>query len=151
MIFKIRKATYKDSDVLDSLFAKLIENEQIYDDNIKDNLTMKGFFSKRINEEENIILVVEDNDNIVGYIYGYIRADNKIKKELEAYIESLFIINEYRNQGLATNLINKFIEEAKKLNTKYIFIENKKDNIVAKKLYDKLNFNNFIEHRRKEI
>lgn len=151
MIFKIRKATYKDSDVLDSLFAKLIENEQIYDDNIKDNLTMKGFFSKRINEEENIILVVEDNDNIVGYIYGYIRADNKIKKELEAYIESLFIIKEYRNQGLATNLINKFIEEAKKLNTKYIFIENKKDNIVAKKLYDKLNFNNFIEHRRKEI
>lgn len=151
MIFKIRKATYKDSDVLDSLFAKLIENEQIYDDNIKDNLTMKCFFSKRINEEENIILVVEDNDNIVGYIYGYIRADNKIKKELEAYIESLFIIKEYRNQGLATNLINKFIEEAKKLNTKYIFIENKKDNIVAKKLYDKLNFNNFIEHRRKEI
>lgn len=80
MIFKIRKATYKDSDVLDSLFAKLIENEQIYDDNIQDNLTMKGFFSKRINEEGNIILVVEDNDNIVGYIYGYIRADNKIKK-----------------------------------------------------------------------
>lgn len=151
MIFKIRKAAYKDSDVLDSLFAKLIENEQIYDDNIKDNLTMKGFFSKRINEEENIILVVEDNDSIVGYIYGYIRADNKIKKELEAYIESLFIIKEYRNQGLATSLINKFIEEAKKLNTKYIFIENKKDNIVAKKLYDKLNFNNFIEHRRKEI
>ena len=122
----IRKAMKEDANILNSLFAKLIENERkYYDENIKENLTMNGFFEKRIDEGNEIIFVAEEKSKILGYIYGYINVDNKIKKELEANIDSLFVIEEQRNKKIGTNLINKFIEEVKNKNCKYILIDNK--------------------------
>lgn len=150
-LFIIEKASDNECSILDNLFAMLLISDKEYDCNIKDGLTMNGFFSKRIKDEDSIILVAKIDNNIVGYIYGYIRSDNKIKKELESYIESLFIIEEYRNKGIGTTLINKFIDECKSKNVKYIFIENKEKNESAKFLYNRLGFQIFIETRRKEI
>lgn len=151
MKYQIREAFDNDNLILDNLFAKLIETDREYDSNVKVDLTMKGFFKNRISDIDSIVLVAYIDEQVIGYIYGYVRSDNKIKIELEAYIESLFVIEEYRNQGVATSLINKFIEESKKRNVNYLFIENKVNNESAKKLYSKLHFSNFIECRRKEI
>lgn len=148
----IEKAKENDSIKLNELFSKLLEDDRLhYDENIKENLTMNSFFEKRINLENNIILVAKNDDNIIGYIYGYIRNDNKIKKELEANIESLYIEEIYRNNKVGTRLINEFINIATLKNVKYIFIENKYSNKIASSLYNKLGFNNFIETKRKEI
>ena len=148
----IRKAMKEDANILNSLFAKLIENERkYYDENIKENLTMNGFFEKRIDEGNEIIFVAEEKSKILGYIYGYINVDNKIKKELEANIDSLFVIEEQRNKKIGTNLINKFIEEVKNKNCKYILIDNKYLNNKAGKLYNNLGFDIFIENRRIKV
>ena len=151
MKYNIRLVRDNEETILDSLFARLIKNDKCYDLNIKDNLTMSGFFSKRVKDEDSIIFVAVVEDEIVGYIYGYVQNDNKIKIELEAYIDSLFVDEEYRKQGIGNNLINKFIEEAKYRGVKYIYVENKVDNEIARFLYEKLDFNIFIENRRKEI
>lgn len=151
MKYKIRVANENDCEVLNFLFARLLENDRLYDSNIKEELTMKGFFNKRILELDSIILVAIIDDLVVGYIYGYIRRDNKIKIELEAYIESLYVVKEYRNNGIGTELISKLIENVKKQGVKYLFIENKVTNESAKRIYSKLNFDLFIENRRKEI
>lgn len=148
----VRKAKKEDANMLDRLFAKLLENERFYyDENIKENITMSGFFEKRIDKENEIIFVAEESNKIVGYIYGYINIDNKIKIELEANIDSLFVIEEYRNKKIGTKLINAFIEEVKNKNCKYIFIDNKYLNKRAAKLYNNLGFDMFIESRRKII
>lgn len=148
----IRKAKSEDSNALDSLFAKLLENDRLnYDENIKQDLTMSGFFEKRIDRENEIILLAEKSKEIIAYIYGYINADNNIKVKLEANIDSLFVKEEYRNKKIGTSLINKFIEEVKNRNCKYIFIDNKYLNKKAARLYNNLGFNVFIESRRKEI
>ena len=151
MKYKIRVANENDCEVLNFLFARLLENDRLYDSNIKEELTMKGFFNKRILELDSIILVAIIDDLVVGYIYGYIRRDNKIKIELEAYIESLYVVKEYRNNGIGTELISKLIENVKKQGVKYLFIENKVTNESPKRIYSKLNFDLFIENRRKEI
>lgn len=151
MKYNIREIKDNEDTLLDSLFAKLLQTDKLYDSNIKENLTMRGFFAKRVNDEDAIIFVAEVDETVVGYIYGYVQSDNKIKIELEAYIESLFVEEEYRNQGIGQSLINSFIVSAKKRGVKYIFIENKMANETARFLYEKLNFNIFIENRRKEI
>ncbi len=147
----IRKAELEDVEQLDMMFAKLLEIDKIYDDNLKSGLTMQGFFSKRIMDEDVIAFVAFDNDNIIGYVFGYIQKDNKVKVELEAYIESIYIEESKRKTGIGTKLIEQFELEAQNRGVKYIFIDNKVNNLVAHNLYSKLGYNLFIESRRKEI
>ena len=148
----IRYAKENDSCKLDQLFSKLLNYERDnYDINIKQSLNITGFFIKRINKIDNIILLAEEENEIIGYIYGYIRSNNKIKIEIESYIESIFIEDRYRNKGIGRKLIETFINESKKRNVKYIIIENKYLNTIAKKLYSDMGFNIFIESRRKEL
>ena len=147
----IRKAELEDVEQLDMMFAKLLEIDKIYDDNLKSGLTMQGFFSKRIMDEDVIAFVAFDYDNIIGYVFGYIQKDNKVKVELEAYIESIYIEESKRKTGIGTKLIEQFELEAQNRGVKYIFIDNKVNNLVAHNLYSKLGYNLFIESRRKEI
>ena len=147
----IRKAELEDVEQLDMMFAKLLEIDKIYDDNLKSGLTMHGFFSKRIMDEDVIAFVAFDNDNIIGYVFGYIQKDNKVKVELEAYIESIYIEESKRKTGIGTKLIEQFELEAQNRGVKYIFIDNKVNNLVAHNLYSNLGYNLFIESRRKEI
>ena len=147
----IRKAELEDVEQLDMMFAKLLEIDKIYDDNLKSGLTMQGFFSKRIMDEDVIAFVAFDNDNIIGYVFGYIQKDNKVKVELEAYIESIYIEESKRKTGIGTKLIEQFELEAQNRGVKYIFIDNKVNNLVAHNLYSNLGYNLFIESRRKEI
>ena len=148
----IRKARIEDIDVLNKLFQKLLEYErENYDDNIKEDLNINSYFNNKINKEDDIILVAEENNEIIGYIYSNVDSDNKIKKELEANISSLYIIDEYRNKKIGTMLIDKTINLLKEKNVKYVYIENLKDNECAKYLYQKLGFKVFRENRRKEL
>jgi len=148
----IRKAIKEDANKLDYLFSKFLEHERkYYDENIKEELIIHDFFEKRIDKENEIVFVAEESNKIIGYIYGCINIDNKIKKELEANIDSLFVIEEYRNNKIGTKLIDNFIEEVNNNNCKYILIDNKYLNKGAANLYNKLGFNIFIESRRKKI
>ena len=145
----IREAKIEDVDVLNKLFQKLLEYErENYDDNIKEDLNINSYFNNKINQADNIILIVEENNKIIGYIYSNIDSDNKIKKELEASINSIYIIDKYRNKKIGTKLVNEMINLLKEKNVKYVYIENLKDNGCAKYLYGKLGFKVFREVRR---
>ena len=148
----IEQALIKDAEILNNLFTFLLEDDRInYDNNIKENLNIKDFFEKRIDLKESIILVAKSKETIIGYIYGYIRYDNKIKKELEVNIDSIYVLKEYRNKKVGTKLIEEFISFSKKKKVKYIFIDNKFNNKIANHLYSKMGFNNFITTKRKII
>ncbi|MBQ9072029.1 MAG: GNAT family N-acetyltransferase [Bacilli bacterium] len=137
---------------MNSLFQKLLDYErENYDDNIKENLCINSFFDKRVNVDNNIILVALIDNKIVGYVYCIVDNDNKITKETEAKIESIYVDLEYRNKGIGTKLINEIISLLKEKNVKYIFIENLVENQNSKYLYEKLGFKIFREDRRKEL
>jgi len=147
----IRIAELNDANELDSLLAKLLLYEkENYSANIKTGITMNGFFIKRINKD-NVILVYEIDKKIVGFIYGYIDSTNKVKTDVESYIEYLYVDTEYRDRGIGTNLINEFIKLVKEKGTKYIKIENMIANKKTQKLYNNLGFDIYIEERRKSI
>ena len=145
----IRNAIESDVTILNSLFQQLVEYErQNYDSNIKKDLIIDSYFDKRIHSGHEIVLVALVNDVVVGYCYSIIDFDNKIKMELEGRIDSIFVVKEYRNRNIGTELINKSVAELKDKGVKHIFITNIYENSKAGKLYNKLGFKIFKEERK---
>ena len=58
----------------------------------------------------------------------------------EYYIDSLTVFEEFRCKGVATNLINRVVEEARKRNIQKVGLLVDKENPNAAKLYTKLGF-----------
>ena len=93
-----------------------------------------------------LILVAEENNNIVGYIYGYIASDEVSKRT--AILDALYIENEYRKKGIADKLINYFKQWVSDNNIDIIDVNVCSNNIKAKNLYKKHNFNTIKETMR---
>ena len=149
---KLVKAKSSHVKILNHFFKLLLEYErENYDNNIKDNLIINSYFNNRIDKDNYIILLGTYNEKIVGYIYAEVDNTNKIKKELEATINSIFVLEEYRNRGIGTKLLNEVYNILSKENVKYISISNLYYNEKAKRLYDKLGYKVFKEERRKKI
>ena len=148
----IRRANDNDCAILNKLFESLLIYERIYfDKNIKNDLNINSYFEKRINDNNFVIFVASIDNIVIGYINGYIDGDNKIKIEIEAIIQSIYIEDNYRNKGIGTKLINEFVKYVKEMGVKYILIDNFIQNESARYLYNKLGFIVLKESRRIEI
>ena len=124
------------------LLTLLIKSESKLDPNCRE-IEVTDWFQKLYLKEDNIILIAKDNDKIVGYIYvktNYLD-DTHVEKK-EAIIDGLYVLEEYRNQGIATNLINEAKKWCIENNLKKVFIHVLANN-SAKKLYYKEGFNDY--------
>ena len=124
----------EDANKCDELLTKLILDERKYNDLIDDNIVIKNHFSKMLDDEDVILLAYYLDKLIVGYIL--IR---KINENL-CLLDGLYVLEEYRNQKIASSLLNEAIDRCKKLNVKYIDINVMEKNELAKRIYKKLNF-----------
>ncbi len=77
--------------------------------------------------------ILKLHDSIIGYIAISIAVD-------EADILAIVIDINYQNKGYGTYLINFIKKFLKDKNIKYLFLEVRKTNIKAQKLYEKCNF-----------
>ena len=146
---KIRKAEMKDVNKLNSLLTLLIRDEKQYDDTIDENFTVTNMYENYIYDLNRLILVAEENNNIIGYIYGYITNDEVSNRT--AVLDALYIEKEYRNKGTADKLINYFKKWVSDNNIDIIDVNVCSDNIKAKNLYKKHNFNTIKETMRLDI
>ena len=104
----IRKASLEDVKTLNWLLTLLIRDEKKYDNNINENFTVTNMYENYIYDENKIILVAIEEGKIAGYIYGYIIEPDAILNNKIAKLDALYILEEYRNKGIASNLINEF-------------------------------------------
>ena len=141
MDYIIRKANISDAKRLNELLTKLIRDEKKYDDNINENCAVKSYYEYIIPKEQNIILVAESSNTIVGYLYGYIINDGDTSINNVAKIDALFIEEDYRHLGIATSLINEFKKIIKEDNVKYIEVNVCNNNIEAINTYKNNGFN----------
>ena len=146
MIEKIK--TRELADKCDELLTKLILDERNYDESIDSDCEIKNYFNNYVNDEDKILLGYLVNDSLVGYIYAYETVSNNVKG---LFIDGLYVESEYRNQGIAKQLINEVVLEAEKREVKFIDIKVMNNNEIAKKLYNSLDFNVFKVMMRKEM
>lgn len=142
MKIKIRKASQSDSKILNSFLTKLIQDEKKYDVNINENCVVTYLYENLILSDSNCILVAECENKIVGYLYGYIKENSDAYINPIAQLEAMFVEEEYRNNGIATMLIEVFKEWVKLKNVKYIELKVCNENKNAISLYQKNKFKN---------
>lgn len=139
-----RKALMKDAKYLDNLLTELIQDERKYDNSIDENFVVTNFYQNYIEDNTKFLYLAEDNNKIVGYIYGYFNKDNTINNKV-AYLDALFIKENYRKQGITNKLIEEFKKWAIDNNCTSMEVNVCSNNIKAKNLYIKHNFQSFKE------
>lgn len=86
-----------------------------------------------LNSPDSYYLIAKQNNEIAGFIGMKIVLD-------EADIMNVVTKKNKRNQGIATQLINKLLQVAKEKNIKKITLEVNESNLPAIHLYEKLGF-----------
>ena len=146
MIEKIK--TKELADKCDELLTKLILDERQYDDSIDPDFKVSNYFNNFVNDEDKLLLGYLVDNTLVGYIYAYETVSNNIKG---LFIDGLYVETDFRNRGIAKELINEIVLEAENREAKFIDIKVMSKNDVAKHLYNSLEFNEFKVMLRKEI
>lgn len=132
----------EEAKICDKLLNKLIIDEYSYDKTIDKKFKVKDYFTSIYKDDNNKLLIYKTDDKIVGYIFA-----KKIEKGI--LIDGLYVEKTYRNNGIATYLINHVIKISKENKIPYIDINVMYENESAKNLYKKLGFNEFRVTLRK--
>lgn len=132
----IRVLDDKRANICDDLLTKLIQDERQYDESIDENFKVKNFYSNVIKVDTNILLAYEEDNIIKGYIYLKPHFEEK-----NAYIvDAIFVLEEYRNNGIAKSLFKEAINITKSMDMKNLYISVFVDNKRAYYLYKSLGF-----------
>ncbi len=134
-----REAKISDSTKLDELLTKLIEDERVNYDNSLEPMVVKSFYKNFFEYDDRFIYVCLDGERIVGYVYSI------IEKSKYAKIDAVYVEVEYRNQRIASKLLNMTFERLKREHVETVEISVLSANEKAKKLYDKAGFKPFKE------
>ena len=144
----IRVLDEERTNICDSLLTKLIQDERQYDNSIDVNFKVKDYFKNVIKNKNNMLLCYEEDEIIKGYIYLKL-IDNDNKKGY--LIDGLYVDTEYRNNGIATMLIEKSLNIIKDTNVDFVDINVMSTNRVAINLYKSFGFNEFKISFRKNL
>ena len=89
--------------------------------------------SEIYNNNSNFLVAVNESNRVLGYVGLKFVLD-------EGYITNISVFPQYRNNGVASELLKKIIEFGDSKNLKFISLEVRKSNIYAISLYKNLGF-----------
>jgi ribosomal protein S18 acetylase RimI-like enzyme len=144
----IRRANKTDVSIIHQLQNQLFEEESIYGfapDSIKE-------INKSINH---YLLVVEIKNEVIGFISGVIKISEGLAviPEGESYleIENLYVVPQFRKQGIGGKLVDELLAEAKRNKIAYASLYSAtKDVHGILKFYERHNFQSwYIQMFRK--
>ena len=93
-----------------------------------------------VSKSSKILLAINSDNQIIGMAT---LALMNIPTGISGRLEDVVVDSNYRGQGIGTALIEKIIDESKKLNLKKLDLTSKQERIEANKLYLKLNFSKY--------
>jgi [ribosomal protein S18]-alanine N-acetyltransferase len=82
----------------------------------------------------NGFLIIEDMGRIVGFLFGI------MSSEVESRVLMLAVKKEYRNRGIGTMLLNRFILEGANRGVRLVSLEVRASNLSAIRFYQRLGF-----------
>lgn len=135
----IRKAVKEDTKTIDYLLTLLIKDEKKYDDNIDENFIVQHFYENYIDDPNKYIIVAEEENKIIGYLYGYQKNDETLHNKI-AVLDALYIEEIYRKKGVASSLISSFKTWCLESGIQEVEVNVLSQNLKAKNLYIKHHF-----------
>lgn len=139
--FKLFKRFYKDDEeaFLSGFLLEMLSLKKNYRKEIKKD------FKRKIYSPKAAIFFAEENNKIVGFTIGVHFKYSPYYKyfDKEGYLDSLFVIKEYRGKGVSSLLKNELFEWFKSKKLKYVGLVVFEKNIKAQKVYQKWGFKFF--------
>lgn len=112
MNVKFRKATVEDWEMI----LPLLEGTGL----VRSLEVTRVLFEKFVNHSQHCIIVAEKNQNLVGYAWAQSYGLHLRTSDITTRLNDLFVLSEYRNQGIAKGLLESVISWAKENNVKYL-------------------------------
>lgn len=149
---KIKKLTKTDKSLVekcDKLFLEFLDSEGQYDYNYQKRENVNSFIND-LSDKNNILLAATDEDNVLGFLFGFIEKKKSAKLPV-AHLSFVYVDKTNRNKKIATTLIDAFMIELKNMNIEIVEVKCFENNEIAKSLYDKFEFNVLWSNYRKKI
>ena len=131
----IREAITKDLDAL----AKLFDAYRQFYRKPSDVSAAKRFLLERMEKNESVIYVAEENGLLTGFVQLYPLFSSTRMKRLWL-LNDLFVSLEFRRRGIAKQLFEKCFQLMRDTNACGIMLETEKTNFIGNKLYQQLGF-----------
>ena len=110
----------------------------------------RKFFEKNVRSRIRKAIVAECDGRIVGFLLGTIEKRPPVfAQSLQAYVDSIGVLESYKNQGIGTMLMNAFEKWARKMGMPFIMLNVVTENSSAIHLYEKLGYRTVILSQRK--
>lgn len=141
----IREATIKDLKNVKFLWLKLAEEMYEYEEYIYPSReNAERWFSSvlsTLREGRGKVLIAQLNGEIVGFIYFIhsLRTFLEVLKQA-ALISDMYVKPEFRRRGIGSLLMEKCLENLRKLHIKHVMLSVLSENLAAVKFYEKHGF-----------
>ena len=135
----IRPAKSDEGAVCDALLTRLIQAERQWESNLDETFTVCDNYEHRMSEEGTLLLVAEENDEIVGFLFGFLYP-SPVQKRPTALLDALFVCEEHRSKGIGKALALRFREWVKEQGVYAIELKVMSQNTAALRLYESLGF-----------
>ncbi len=129
----IVELAYQFEDYLDEL-ESTPESDKIPRQRIKD-VFLEGF-----SDPKHFIFVAEDEERIIGFSDFWVYPEF-IHGGLSAYLNNIFITEEFRRKGIGSKLLGETIKKAKEMDAVALHISILPENIIAQNFYKKNDIN----------
>ena len=146
---KIRKASLVDLEQLLGFEQDLIKAERPFDPTLKADpinyYDLKSLLTSPLAE----VLVAEADNKVIAS--GYVRIDRSkpfLKHSTHAYLGFMYVLPEYRGQGINKQIMDALKDWAVSQNITEFSLEVYYDNISAIKAYEKIGFSRYILEMR---
>lgn len=125
-LFESEMETVKADPFIKFYIEKPIEKEQRKD------------FLKMIQRKDSIFIVVEEKENLIGYLFGFLNyyKVHKLRRKF-GYLDTMVILRNYRNKGAGKKLHNEFIKWLKIKKIKWAVLQVDDKNHIGVKFYKK--------------
>ncbi|MBI5065334.1 GNAT family N-acetyltransferase [Candidatus Woesearchaeota archaeon] len=123
---ELRKPKKEEFEIYKKLEIKFYSHHKPYKTLLQDidprKRNLKKEFIRLIRERNSFFRFVKVHDKVVGYIYGVIKKISENEKNWKriADLNSIIVLKEFRNQGLAEFMTKEFFSWSKSKNIKYV-------------------------------
>ena len=144
----IRKATIKDFENLKKIKTEFYLWECGKDQRLNPDWMNRGLGSRlgrNLRQNNTLFLIVEQDSEIIAYLGAEILKNPAwVNFKRRGHVFNLYVKPKYRNKNIGTLLIRKSLEWFKSKDVRDLMIMVYKNNNVAKKIYKKLGFKEYI-------
>lgn len=97
-------------------------------------------FKSHTSNERGLCLIVETEDQTIGYLVGHLNEQTELRPLTVAEIESMYVEPEYRSGGIGAGLANQFLKWAERNSATRVAVSAFVANERAIAFYERLGF-----------